>query len=404
MSQLGRQFSLFETDIRYLEFRKPSALTQMSNKGNLNQRKSMNAFLVIAKDILKRYPNCELFQADLGVLKAMAGIHSNYNKKLKKDLKALTTMGFEYNILKKEEHDRGAFPFLSFINIKSKRGQTAKVIFSLAPPIKAALTDPNMWVKLCIFFQHKMKSKYGIALWENLSDYAKLEKITYGIDQFKQLMGIESHQYKVITMLKQKVIDVGLKEVNEQTNLSATYKFLKEGNKITRVTFYPKITKVAISQQEVSKNIHSKLKFYGFKDIEIKKRLEKHDEDYLLSNIAVVEGYLEKGMEIKNIKAYIKSAFKADYRPSETEYDKQETKITAAKIAKETEEQKEKSIQEERQQQFKEWKNNLALERFATLSEEGREEYKTAFLEKAKDNHFLAKNLQKMGFEHPVIQ
>lgn len=107
MVSLSRQFSLFESDIRHLEFRKPSALTQMSNTGNLNQRKSMNAFLLIAKDILKRYPNCELFQVDLGVFKAIAGIHGNDNKQLKKDLKALTTMGFEYNILKKEEQDWG---------------------------------------------------------------------------------------------------------------------------------------------------------------------------------------------------------------------------------------------------------------------------------------------------------
>ena len=87
-------------------------------------------------------------------------------------------------------------------------GQAAKVTFSLALPIKIGLTDPKMWVKLCIFFQHKMKSKYGIALWENLSDYARLKKITYDIDQFKQLMGLEPHQYKVITMLKKKVIEV----------------------------------------------------------------------------------------------------------------------------------------------------------------------------------------------------
>ena len=55
----GVQLSLFkkdENDIRFLELKKHSALTQMNNNMSLQQRKAMNAFLLIAKDVLKRVP------------------------------------------------------------------------------------------------------------------------------------------------------------------------------------------------------------------------------------------------------------------------------------------------------------------------------------------------------------
>lgn len=399
-----KQFSLFDADIRHLEFRKPSALTQISNKGNLNQRKVMNPFLIIAKDVLKRNPNADVFQVDLGVLKAMAGIKKQNNKKLRQDLKALTTMGFEYNILKKDEQDWGAFPFLSFININSKRGQTAKLSFSLAPPIKIALTNPKMWVKLRLFLQHNMTSKFGISLWETLSDYAKLDKITYPLEQFKWLMGVEPHQYKVITMFKKKVIDVALKEVNERTNITASYEFVKEGKKIVWITFYPSLKNKDSDEQSISKTIAQKLKYYGFKAVEIKKRLEKHDEDYLLANIAVVENYLEQGKAIENVKAYIKSAFKDDYRVQETPYSKQKKIAFAQKEQAHIEAKEAATKAKSLQEQFDKWKLDLARRRVEDLANDQYEALKSEFLQEIESNDFFSKWYQKDGFEHRLIQ
>ncbi|MDX2133590.1 MAG: hypothetical protein SFV52_02325 [Saprospiraceae bacterium] len=71
-------------------------------------------------------------------------------------------------------------------------------------------------------------------------------------------------------------------------------------------------------------------------------RLQKHDEDYILANIRVIEEELKNGKEIRNIPAYLMKAFEVDFRPIETEFDKiqqkkKENKALAEKQAGEWE-------------------------------------------------------------------
>lgn len=148
------QKSLFDVNPTIFEIKKHSALAQMNNVTNLMQRKAINAFLTIAKDQLKRTPDAIEFEVDLGVLKALAGIQVSNNTKLKNNLKALASLVIEYNILHKDEYERGAFAFLSEIMItRPKKGKTTKVRFMLARRILASLANPSMYVKLNLLLQ-----------------------------------------------------------------------------------------------------------------------------------------------------------------------------------------------------------------------------------------------------------
>ena len=51
--------------------------------------------------------------------------------------------------------------------------------------------------------------------------------------------------------------------------------------------------------------------------------LDRHDGDYLMANIAVIEEYLEEGKEIKNVKKYLSKAFIEDFTSEESEYEKE---------------------------------------------------------------------------------
>jgi len=158
-----RQAGLFDEKQGSIFLKKHSALAQINNVTSLVQRKAINAILRIAKDQLKRNPKQAYFQADIGVLKKLAGISNNDNTGLKKGLKSLVSLVIEYNILKKDTYERGAFPFLSFVKIEgAKRGKVATVTFSLSPPILESLLKPSMYVKLNIFLQRDFKSKYSL--------------------------------------------------------------------------------------------------------------------------------------------------------------------------------------------------------------------------------------------------
>lgn len=80
----------------------------------------------------------------------------------------------------------------------------------------------------------------------------------------------------------------------------------------------------------------------GISAAKAKELMGKHDEDYILANIRVIEEELKNGKEIRNIPAYLMKAFEVDFRPVETEFDKiqhkkKENKALAEKQAGEWE-------------------------------------------------------------------
>lgn len=68
----NNKVQLFQEQIGTLEIKKHSSLVQMNNITTLQQRKTMNAFIYIAKDQLKRNPDRKLFSTELGLLKRLA--------------------------------------------------------------------------------------------------------------------------------------------------------------------------------------------------------------------------------------------------------------------------------------------------------------------------------------------
>ncbi len=60
----------------------------------------------------------------------------------------------------------------------------------------------------------------------------------------------------------------------------------------------------------------------GISASKAKELMGKHDEDYILANIRVIEEELKNGKEIRNVPAYLMKAFEVDFRPVETEFDK----------------------------------------------------------------------------------
>ena len=71
------------------------------------------------------------------------------------------------------------------------------------------------------------------------SSVGKTPPIT--IENLRTRLGIEKHQYKTMGNFKNRVLDHAINEINENTNITATYEQHKEGRSIVGFTFRFKV-------------------------------------------------------------------------------------------------------------------------------------------------------------------
>lgn len=82
----------------------------------------------------------------------------------------------------------------------------------------------------------KMKSKYGIALYEILKSYAYKLKLTIEIDILKEKL--DCVNYTDNSNFKKKVINPALNDINTYTDLKVYIEYKKEGKQIKYIVFY----------------------------------------------------------------------------------------------------------------------------------------------------------------------
>lgn len=73
-----------------------------------------------------------------------------------------------------------------------------------------------------------LESKHSMALYEHIKDYEKLKSLRCQIDLFRKIMGLKDGQYKIFTMLKKRVLDKSVAEINEKTDKELTYELERE--------------------------------------------------------------------------------------------------------------------------------------------------------------------------------
>lgn len=400
MGKKTKQISLFEENTGVIEIKKHSALIAMNNTmTTFQQSKAMNAILYIAKDQLKRNSNQRRFSIPLWIIKRLGGIGRNDNRELKKGLRGLVSIVIEYNILSKDKQARWAFPFLSLIHIEGdRRGSTAIVTFELASPILEAVKHPNMYANLdLLILQELCESKYAYILFQLLKDYINMGNKRVGIENFRKLMGVPSGKYSIFTMLKKRVIDKAVEKINEKTPMTVSYDLIKTGRKVTDINFLVEWDFKHITREEINSEIVQKLKRFWIKDKQISQLFKQHDEDYLLANIAVLEGALKKWKEIRNVSAYLMKAFEIDFTPTEI---KPLNDFSKNKI----EENKEKwelaileaTYKQERKAKYEKLLKELSNKEITSLKEE--------FEEEILQTNFHSDIYKTKGFEFTGIQ
>ena len=83
-----------------------------------------------------------------------------------------------------------------------------------------------------------LNSTYALRLFEILMQWSSVGKTpVITMEKLRSCLGVEGHQYKLMSDFKKRVLDHALTEINEHTNITATYEQKKEGRTITGFIF-----------------------------------------------------------------------------------------------------------------------------------------------------------------------
>lgn len=85
----------------------------------------------------------------------------------------------------------------------------------------------------------RMKSQYSIRIFEILKSYAYQNSRTFEINELKKLLMVENiKSYNDYGMLRQKVLEPAIREINGLTELNVSMETQTSGRKVVKVTFY----------------------------------------------------------------------------------------------------------------------------------------------------------------------
>ena len=241
---------------------KHSSSIQISNKISTVQRKSYNYMLKIAKNTFKKDKNARSFTITIEELLLFFGLGKKNHDYLKQELRKLRRIEVEYNILNKDKKNEwGEFNLIA--GYSYKRGL---IEYSFPHQIEKMLLNPKIFAKINLVVIKSLRSRYSIALYELAEDYLNVQIPKMTITEFRDLMGVEKEQYYKFSMLRKRVIDIAIEEINKSENISftITYELEKQGKKITHIKF------IVHKKEDVLELKDRQKKFYAWKSHIIK--------------------------------------------------------------------------------------------------------------------------------------
>jgi len=247
---------------------KDSSSIQISNKITAIQRKSYNYMLKIAKNEFKKNPEKQVFTVTAEELLVFFEIGDQNYSRLKNELEVLNRTQIRYNILKKNRKSKvfGAFTLIS--EFEYERGI---ITYSFPHKIRDMILNPKMFGKINLVVIKSLRSRYSIALYELAEDYLNVQIPKMTMEDFRELMGLEEGQYYKFSMLKKRVIDTAVDEINDRENINftITYEIEKEGQKITHIKF------IVHKKENTNQTGEKEKNFYRWKNQIVKKYKEQ---------------------------------------------------------------------------------------------------------------------------------
>lgn len=145
-----------------------------------------------------------------------------------------------------------------FSSAEHKPGEGV-IEIEFSPKLKPYLLNlKENFVSYALQHVSKLVSKYSIRIYELLKQYQFKKSVTFEMNEFRDLIGLDDSIYPRYSNMKPKILLNSQKELSEKTDISFDFEEIKTGRKVTDLKFYIKSnTRASVkpkvsSQEEVS--------------------------------------------------------------------------------------------------------------------------------------------------------
>jgi plasmid replication initiation protein len=214
--------------------KKYSILTHSNSKLTLNDRKILN-YLLYLKQTQNSTDN--IYYTSIKDIKQFLNVKYNHITITNSSIN-LTTKEIKLNILNKDKnYNTEKLKLLEYFNYN----EDFSIDFKFTDLAEDLTTKDNLYTNLDLQSTIPLRSKYSLALYEFINDYKKVSIPTLTIDNFQLIM---SSSYSNFSVLKEKVIDTAIKEIELKTIFSINYTTKRLGRKVKFINFtFKDITK-----------------------------------------------------------------------------------------------------------------------------------------------------------------
>lgn len=139
-------------------------------------------------------------------------------------------------IIKIKNIDTGEFEKYHWVESCKYRNGILK--FKISEDMKPFYLNLDWYTKYQLKNIMQFKSTYSFRLYELLKQYEKIGERKIRIDSLRSILEIGKNKYPKYGNLKQKVINVAITEINQNTDLYIEYEEVKEVRKVIAIRFY----------------------------------------------------------------------------------------------------------------------------------------------------------------------
>lgn len=211
---------------------KNNSFIRCRNKLTTVQRKSFAIMLHRTIEAIKESGENKYYAMPLTEYRALIGHPDSMpTKYIAKELEALMTKIIDWNI--DEEGYGSRSVMLSFFELEKNTGVIRWEFSNML--LNKLLADNYTPLKLSVILD--FKSSYALALYENLQMYRSFKKISFNLQEFRALMGVEKDEHLRMEAFKRKVLTPALAEINAKSDMKVYCEDDKQGVKITGFRF-----------------------------------------------------------------------------------------------------------------------------------------------------------------------